>query len=743
MKKSSYSFKRRQKGKGRYRAGSKVLTLLFLLMLFGAGCWYVYFWIPAGIDSAADNFMKKVSAGDKEAAALLLLDQEENGAALTSLIALFQDGKFTFNSAGRSRLTGLFNGTALIYFNSGGSLYRAPLHLVRRGDGWLIAAMPEINIMTGAYIEKIKPSVVQVFYNNERIELPWRDDLQVEAGTVACVELFGDAVIIEPLDEIRLSRLLRFSDTECEGELEGILPFASPLPVYLVDPSMFSQAEQGSLKDLIVGMSDIALYLSSGIVVAARMEKGFSLQTIRVLIRQNLSQLSEESLYHRHLRLHSKEGCTLEGKQDGLLFTFEPRQTLLVEPLGGEIRVTPGELESIIFKQPIYISALEGGTVILDNLMRDGWIDRSPAYRGIMEIANQGGRLIVINELALEEYLNTVVPGEMAATFGQEALKAQAVAARTYACRSYLSSSYSCYGAHVDDSTLSQVYNNVPEHPAVTEAVVDTAGEVLFYEKQAAYTHFFSTSCGFTANCHEVWHDPITGSFPSEPLPYLRALTQIPGELFYLESEEEMVRFLEQGSHPGYDRFSPFFRWSVTMSGEQFTASINRNLAQRYREQPGFILTKEGDNYRSMEVPRNPLGKLKDIRVIRRGAGGNVMVLEVEGTNGTYRIMKEYNIRLTLRPVNYLSEADPVVLKRGDGSELLDYALLPSAFAVFNVDRNDTGEIAGVLISGGGNGHGVGMSQYGAKGMAEEGYNYREILEHYYPGTELHSLFEP
>lgn len=736
MRRSKQRQKERKRRRGR-------LIFLLLLLLLGTACWYGYHRISAEIDTAAESFMDYVNAGDAAGAASLLLDKEGGEAGLTSLITLFQGHDFTFRSTGRSRPTGLISGTAVLYFNSGGTLHTAPLRLVRRGRDWLIGTLPEVKIMTGALIEKAEPSTVQLFWQNERIELPAPAGLTVEAGAVARVQLFGDAAVIEPLEEIHLSRLLRFSDTKCEGELEGNLPLEPPLSVYLVDPGTAYQAEQGSTQDLIVGMSDLALYLSAGKVVAARVEKGFSPGTIRVLLRQNLNQLSDESLFHRQLRLNSKNNYTLDDKRSGVLFTFEPGQNVLIEPSGETIKVTPEGLDSIIFQHRIFFSAHQNGTMIIENLARDGWPGGNPAYRGILEIANQDGRLIVINEPTLEEYLYTVVPSEMPAGFGLEALKTQAVAARSYAYRSILSSGYSRYGAHVDDSVMSQVYNNAPEQPAATEAVMATAGMILFYGDQAADARFFSTSCGFTANYHEVWHDPVTGSFPAGPVPYLKAVSQIPGEKFNLESEEEMAGFLRRGDWAGYDRTSPYFRWSVEMSGEQLTAAINQNLAHRYREQPEFILTGEDGKFNSIEIPRNPLGRLKDIRVCRRGAGGNIMVLEVEGTNGTYQIMKEYNIRFTLRPVNYLPGSTPVILKRHDGSRVQDYAILPSAFACIDVERDESGEITRVLISGGGNGHGVGMSQYGARGMAEQGYDFREILRHYYPGAELSRICEP
>lgn len=719
---------------------------MLMVLLLGTACWYGYRQVCAGIDSAAVNFMKCVAAGDVEVAASFLLDKEGGEAELASFIALFQDphSGFTFRDAGRGRPTDLFSAAALIYFTVDSSLHTAPLQLVRRGQDWLIGTLPEIKIMDGALVEKTGLSTVQLFWQNERMELPVPAGLTVEEGAVARVQLFGDAAVIEPLEEMSLSRLLRLSETECEGEHEGNIPLEPPLSVYLVETEPVYRAEQGSPQDLVAGMSDLALYLSGGKVAAAKLEKGSYLpRTIRVLLRQNLHQLSEESLFHRQIRLNSKHYYTLEDKRSGALFAFEPGQSVLVEPSGELIKVTPEGLDSIEFEHRIFIYAQHNGTMIIENLARDGWPGGNPAYRGVLEIANHDGRLVVINEPSLEEYLYTVVPGEMPAAFGPEALKAQAVAARSYAYCSIFSGGYSRYGAHVDDSVMSQVYNNYPEVPVATEAVEDTAGMVLFYGDQAADARFFSSSCGCTANYHEVWHDPATGSFPAAPLPYLKALSQVPGETFNLQDEDEMKLFLQRSDWPAYDAASPYFRWEVEMSGEQLTAAINHNLAQRYREQPEYILTREGGQFLSLDIPRNPLGRLLDIRVLQRGEGGNIMILEIEGANGAYRIMKEYNIRAVLRPANYLHEASPVVLRCHDGTRISDGLILPSAFVTFNLERDEPGEITRVLIRGGGSGHGVGMSQYGARGMAEQGCDFKEILQHYYPGTEMRRIYTP
>ncbi|NLA46941.1 MAG: hypothetical protein GX866_05280, partial [Firmicutes bacterium] len=106
-------------------------------------------------------------------------------------------------------------------------------------------------------------------------------------------------------------------------------------------------------------------------------------------------------------------------------------------------------------------------------------------------------------------------------------------------------------------------------------------------------------------------------------------------------------------------------------------------------------------------------------------------------------IMTEYNIRAVLRPANYLYDGSPVVLSCHDGTRICDGSILPRAFVTFNLERDEPGEITRVLITGGGNGHGVGMNQYGARGMAEQGCDFKEILQHYYPGTEMRRIYTP
>jgi stage II sporulation protein D len=166
---------------------------------------------------------------------------------------------------------------------------------------------------------------------------------------------------------------------------------------------------------------------------------------------------------------------------------------------GLRIRVS-GEEKATALPGPLLFSPTAGGTLGLD----------AKPYRGQLELAVERGRLRAINHVGLEAYLYGVVPDEMPHTWHAEALKAQAVVARSYA----LAVRRSGGAFDLYDDVRSQVYNGITaEEPQSNAAVDGTAGQVLLYEGAVARTFFFSTSGGKTANVADVWG--------STPIPYL------------------------------------------------------------------------------------------------------------------------------------------------------------------------------------------------------------------------------
>ena len=129
-----------------------------------------------------------------------------------------------------------------------------------------------------------------------------------------------------------------------------------------------------------------------------------------------------------------------------------------------------------------------------------------------------------------------------------------------------------------------------------------------------------------------------------------------------------------------------------------------------------------------------PLGDIVDISVLKRESSGIISELLIEGSERTIKVMTEYNIRALLAPVY-----DMVI--RQDESEIKDLKLLPSAF--FTIEKKTEGDkLTGITISGGGYGHGVGMSQNGVKALADTGKNYEAILAYFYEGTTLGYIYE-
>ena len=300
-----------------------------------------------------------------------------------------------------------------------------------------------------------------------------------------------------------------------------------------------------------------------------------------------------------------------------------------------------------------------------------------------------------------EEYLYAVLPSEMPSSFGKEALKAQAICARSYAYTELMANRYAAYGAHVDDSVASQVYNNTGETEAAVLAVKETHGQVLFYEDTVAQCYYYSTSAGHTASAEDVWEN-------AKEIPYL------------------------SGKPTAYDGESPWYRWQTFLSLKELETGINQALKTRYSVVPEQILTYDASSGEFVSKPITETGTIKSIQIGERGKGGIATRLRIEGSKGVFLVKNEYNIRSMLAPLGK-------EIYRENGECVTGTSLLPSAFVVLQKGVYD-GE-TGYLLTGGGYGHGVGMSQCGADAMASAGYSCEDIIKEYYPGTELGFIY--
>lgn len=471
-------------------------------------------------------------------------------------------------------------------------------------------------------------------------------------------------------------------------------------------------------------------------------------ETIRVLIQNS----DYQGIFHKEVKLSCDTEWELHYGLDG---------ELTEKHAGGEELLLDENSAWFTECARIVLSPAEdGGKISLLSVNRS---QGTPAYRGSMEIRKTGQGFVVINELPVEEYLYGVVPSEMPVSYPMEALKAQAICARTYVYAHLESPGYGEYGAHVDDSTGYQVYNNTAEKEEAIQAVQETKGEVVRLNGELVDTYYYSTSCGFGAD-ERVWN-------PGEEkkVSYLTAVSisetamqqdqnsvEIPGTEYF--TAQDMCRgdyfheFLHNPPETDFERQEPWYRWSITVESLD-TESLRKVLKERQEAEPDRILVeKNGD--KTEPVGSNAgntgsnagntdsnaeaagewedIGRITDICIGKRGDGGIAESLVIKGEKKTVTVLSQYNIRAVLC-------AGGVTAVRQDGSKVELKMLLPSAF--FEIESVKEGEnMIGYKLYGGGYGHGAGMSQNAARHMAEKGYTTADILLFFYRDCKIENV---
>lgn len=329
------------------------------------------------------------------------------------------------------------------------------------------------------------------------------------------------------------------------------------------------------------------------------------------------------------------------------------------------------------------------------------------SYRGIIEIKATAGVLTAVNELTVDEYLYGVVPAEIYSSWGAEALKAQAVAARTYA--EYSKGKHSDYD--LCDSTHCQMYKGYDiEAQSTNNAVNATSGEMIYYDNKPICAVYFDCSGGHTVSAKSTWGSDI---------PYLQGVVD--------EYEVEPKT------------------WTYTYTLEELT---------KRAEELGFEI---GD------VVNVSVGEKTDNILVEKinltGTKGNatvegVKIKEFFAKDGTNIDGRCFTLQGGNAPVNnvYVSAVDKnrekvelevITVIDGDGkvTVLDDLNCVVKSAAGEVVISENTGQVVEansvITLSGKGWGHGVGMSQRGACGLANQGYDYKEILKYYYKGVNI------
>ncbi len=599
--------------------------------------------------------------------------------------------------------------------------------------GWRVDRLPDLLAHPGALLTPGQGGQASVIIHGKQVDVSGAGGIGPGHAVGLAVVQARQLLTFQPVTAVELSRLLRVVPGQTiETEREG---------AYTLGPTPYFYDITGAprvVPRLLPGSTGLVAHLWRGQVVAVTQAEPFRADRIRVV----LNTTGFAGLEHTRPRISSTGTMTIADRLRGRTATIRAGAQVVFRRAGSAVLAEDTRGNELIRSElRLHITPSAGHRLTINSLTRGPAASEfEPSYRGWLEVAPAAGAgLLIVNDLPLNEYLFSVVPSEMPVGFGLEPLKVQALAARAFAVASMLGGGYARHGAHVEDSVASQVYNNIREQAVSNQAVEETGLQVPVYRGEVVDARFFSTSSGFTASAHEVWAQE--GQFPSPVIPYLVAAPQST-QVTAIPDEAAMAALVRRFDLDAPDAGAPFFRWSVTMTRAEVEASLRANLRTRYTADPRFVLTlNEQGQYESRPIAAtDPIGTLRDLRVSQRGQGGNIMSLDIVGSNGTFRIVKEYNVRFTLRPVQYIAGRQAIVLALRDGTTRSNYPILPSAFAAFDIERDGAGNVLRVMIRGGGNGHGAGMSQTGAQGLAERGMAYDDIIRHYYRGAEIIDL---
>ncbi len=581
----------------------------------------------------------------------------------------------------------------------------------------LLEIVEERPVLKNAYLREWRDKELTVFVGGAERKIILEEDISESLPAIGDIKLNqGKAEGVSVTGEFTTGVIKKSNGAGIELEGKGFLETEEDFKVYTETEN---SASWSGRRNLICG-SDIAdFYTRDGKICAAVIRREAKPDTVRVV----LSTTGFGGYIHKGVSISCDMPFTVKagdseteyGAGEGV--SFEMGDAF---PAGSRVYIRPSS---------------ENGKIRLMSVEKaNGMI---PEYEGILEIEKREDGFVLVNEIDMERYLYGVVPSEMPSGYGLEASKVQAVTARSYGYNQFYANKYYEYGANVDDSTMCQVYNNTGYSQTAKDAVDSTKGLCMTYGGEVISANFFSTSAGTTANSGEVWANSATKSFPSVTQPYLKSCREYEGADYGdLSKEENATAFLKDVSLDAFDKDASWFRWSVEFTKEEITAVVDANLKTVYSRSPYLVKTLQKDgSFKSK--PIESVGPVEDIIVNRRGGGGNVMEILVKGQSAQVLVLTEYNIRTLLSPVQKIAGADPITVNCHTGDKYKNYSMLPSAFFTIDKKNVENGVVSTYLFYGGGNGHGVGMSQNGVKGMVDKGYGFEDILKYYYNGVEI------
>lgn len=408
-------------------------------------------------------------------------------------------------------------------------------------------------------------------------------------------------------------------------------------------------------------------------------------------------------------------GIVFEVRHDGTGFVVEADG----QPLGtfaGPVRFQPTEASEELRAESILRTNILGGPPVM------------PRYRGALEVARgsitPAGRVNLVNVIELESYVPGVVANESPASFHIEALKAQATAARGYAVANI--GRFAALGHPFDivDSASSQVYRGiVSEHPNAVQAASATRGLVAVYQGRIISALYSSSFGGHSESNEWIFNSPSSQLPGTNVEPYLRGIFDGEGVPPDFTNPAELTAFWSAQQPLTYDSCARvnnrFSRWRIVVPAVAAPPNAARGIKGRL---PGRHVVISGDTS----------GAITDVQLTTRmTASARAAVVRVVLTSGVVEVRGWDNLRFV-----FGRTAASTPMNCGTAAAV-DFTLNnPSLIEpVWNTD----GTVREVVSSGGGWGHNVGLSQFGAHGRGRAGQTFQQILHAYYTDIDISS----
>lgn len=510
---------------------------------------------------------------------------------------------------------------------------------------------------------------------------------------------------ILPIDERVMVKGAQSYELECAGAKS----LSKKANYYYIDKD--NKISICSSSSLIVGKDNVKSFMDGYGKLKTFIIYPVSYTSMRV----GISTTDFGSINFNNAVIKCVKNSKLYSRRENFSMSIPQGSEITMEESDGKLKLSVNGITKL-FKYRVYLS---GSNMRINNIKR-GYPVFSPSYDGVLEFYPSGSYFLIINEVSLENYLCKVVPSEMPSYSDIEALKCQAIAARTYAISDMLHSRFASRGFYVDDSTRSQVYNNTHMQTSTNNAVTLTKGMIISYNDSPIDAKYYSTSAGTGVKSSDIWFNP---DFSGDNIPYLDTHNYTKVKLPKAGDESGWLKFYKDTSIKAIDSISPYYRWYVIFTPEELQTTLAKSLKSIYKNNRDYMKIYV-DGKAVNHLPE--LQAIKDIKILKRSEGGNVKEISFIFDNAVIDVIEDSNIRGALKSSKiYRYKFNPITR----------VSSLPSSF--FSIQKVE----GNFIIFGGGYGHGVGMSQYGAMELAKEGIKCPDILNSYYNGIELKPLY--